>query len=118
LLTVNNEAKVRRSTKSLVLGKAKVMGYDELMEAREKRAEKDAAQEAKGKGKRGRKRTSAAVEDDIAKPKTKTTRVTEEPEPEPEPEPATTPATMSTVAGVVGNEASTAPWRVPVARMY
>jgi hypothetical protein len=68
------------------------MGYDELMEAREKRAEKDAAQEAKGKGKRGRKRTSAAVEDDIAKPKTKTTRVTEEPEPEPEPEPATTPA--------------------------
>jgi hypothetical protein len=103
---------MRRSTKSLVLGKAKIMGYDELMEAREKRAEKDAAQEAKGKGKRGRKRTSAAVEDDIAKPKTKTTRVTEEPEP------ATTPATMSTVAGVVGNEASTAPWRVPVARMY
>ncbi|KAF1938814.1 hypothetical protein EJ02DRAFT_322967, partial [Clathrospora elynae] len=42
LLTVNNEAKVRRSTKSLVLGKAKVMGYEELMEAREKRVGKDA----------------------------------------------------------------------------
>ena len=51
LLTVNNEAKVRRSTKSLVLGKAKVMGYEELVEAREKRVEKEAAQKAKGKGK-------------------------------------------------------------------
>jgi hypothetical protein len=112
LLTVNNEAKVRRSTKSLVLGKAKVMGYDELIEAREKRAKKDAAQKAKGKGKRGRKRTSAAVEDDTAEPKTKTTRVTEEPEP------ATTPATTSTVAGVVGIETAPAPWRAPVARMY
>jgi predicted LPLAT superfamily acyltransferase len=47
LQTVNNEAKVRRSTKSLVLGKAKVMGYKELMEARRKRVEKDAAQKAK-----------------------------------------------------------------------
>jgi hypothetical protein len=43
LLTVNSEAKVRQSTTSLVLGKAKVMGYEELVEAREKRAEKDAA---------------------------------------------------------------------------
>ncbi|OAG13221.1 hypothetical protein CC77DRAFT_894405, partial [Alternaria alternata] len=39
---LHNEAKVRRSTTSLVLGKAKVMGYEELVEAREKRAEKDA----------------------------------------------------------------------------
>ncbi|KAF2878543.1 hypothetical protein BDV95DRAFT_477647, partial [Massariosphaeria phaeospora] len=41
LLTVNNEAKMRRSTKSLVLGKAKVIGYEELVEAREKRVEKE-----------------------------------------------------------------------------
>lgn len=112
LLTVNNEAKVRRSTKSLVLGKAKVMGYDELKEARKKRAERDAAQDAKGKGKRGRKRTSAAVEDNTAEPKTKTTRVTEEPEP------ATTPATTLIVAAVVGIESAPTLWRAPAARMY
>jgi len=34
LTTINNEAKVRRSTKSLVLGKAKVMSYEDLVEAR------------------------------------------------------------------------------------
>ncbi|KAF5847260.1 hypothetical protein GGP41_003557 [Bipolaris sorokiniana] len=112
LLTVNNEAKVRRSTKSLVLGKAKVMGYEELVEAREKRIEKDAAQKAKGQGKRGRKRTSAAVEDDTAEPKTKAKRVTEEPQP------SITLATTSTVAAVVGIETAPAPWRAPVARMY
>jgi hypothetical protein len=40
LTTINNEAKIRRSTKSLVLGKAKVMSYEGLKEARAKRAEK------------------------------------------------------------------------------
>jgi hypothetical protein len=93
-------------TKSIVLCKAKVMGYEELIEAREKRAEKDAAQKAKGKSKRGRKRTKAAVEDDIAEPKTRKTRMNEEPEPE--------PATTSTV----GIETAPAPWRAPIARMY
>ncbi|KAF1352874.1 hypothetical protein EJ07DRAFT_61083, partial [Lizonia empirigonia] len=42
LLKVNDEAKVRRSTKSLILGKAKVMGYEELQTARAKRAETEA----------------------------------------------------------------------------
>ena len=59
LTTINDEAKVRRSTKSLVLGKAKIMSYEDLEEARAKRAEKEAAKEAKGKGKRGRKCKSA-----------------------------------------------------------
>jgi hypothetical protein len=55
LLRVNNEAKVRRSTKSLVLGKAKVMSYEDLIV---KRIEREAKEQAKmeGKGKRGRKR--------------------------------------------------------------
>jgi predicted LPLAT superfamily acyltransferase len=96
LLTVNNEAKVRRSTKSLVLGKAKVMGYEELVEAGEKRVKKEAAQRAKSKGKRGRKRTSAVVEGDTAELKTKAKRVTEEPEP------AIMLASTLTVAAVVG----------------
>ncbi|PVH91919.1 hypothetical protein DM02DRAFT_478601, partial [Periconia macrospinosa] len=42
LMTINNEAKVRRSTKPVVLGTAKVMSYEDLEEARAKRAEKDA----------------------------------------------------------------------------
>jgi hypothetical protein len=88
------------------------MGYEELVEAREKRAEKDATQKAKGKGKRGRKRKSAAVEHDTAEPKTKARRVTEEPEP------AVTLATTSTVAAVVGIETAPTPWRAPAARMY
>jgi hypothetical protein len=59
LTTINNEAKVRRSTKSLVLGKAKVMSYGDLVEARAKRVEKESAQEAKGKRRRGRKPKSS-----------------------------------------------------------
>ena len=77
LLAINNEAKVRRSTKPVVLGTAKgtarVMSYEELEEARAKRAKQDAAKEAKGKGKRGRKRknstTPEAVEDNTNKVK-------------------------------------------------
>jgi hypothetical protein len=33
LLTINDESKVRRSTKSVVLGKAKAMSYEDLKEA-------------------------------------------------------------------------------------
>jgi hypothetical protein len=68
LTTINNEAKVRRSTKSLVLGKAKVMSYEDLEEVRAKRLEKEATRAAKGKGKRGRKRKSDTLEaeEDIA----------------------------------------------------
>ncbi|USP74831.1 transposase [Curvularia clavata] len=109
LLTINNEAKVRRSTKSLVLGKAKVMGYEELVEAREKRVEKDAAQKAKGQGKRGRKRTSAVLEADKAEPNTKARRIARK---------LLSKLTTSTVAAVVGVESAPTPWRAPVARMY
>jgi hypothetical protein len=55
LRKINNEAKVRRSTNSLVLGTAKVMSYEDLEIARAKRVVKDSAQAAKGKGKHGRK---------------------------------------------------------------
>jgi hypothetical protein len=58
---MNNEAKVRRSTKSVVLGKAKVMSYEDIKEARIKRAAKDAI---KGKGKRSPKRKSIELEAD------------------------------------------------------
>jgi hypothetical protein len=68
LISMNNEAKVRRSTRSIVLGKAKVMRFEDIEVARAARAAKDVI---KGKGKRGRKRKSIAPEAD-------------EPEPEPE----------------------------------
>ncbi|KAF4612600.1 hypothetical protein G7Y89_g15579 [Cudoniella acicularis] len=60
LSSINNEAKVRRSTKSVVLGKAKVMSYEDIEEARAKRAAKEEA--TAGKGKCGRKRKSSAGE--------------------------------------------------------
>jgi hypothetical protein len=95
LTTINNEAKVRRGNQSLVLGKARVMSYKELEEVRAKRAEKDAAQEAKGKGKRGRKRKSGTLEaervtvDTVKRGRKRKSTVleaeaeAEEPEPEP-----------------------------------
>jgi len=66
LIKINNESKARRSTASVVLGKAKVMSYEDLEEARAKRAEKDAAEEAKGKRKRDRKPKNGVPEGDDA----------------------------------------------------
>ncbi len=58
---INNEAKVRRSIKSVVLGKAKVISFEDIEVARVTRAVKEVI---KGKGKRGRKRKSARLEAD------------------------------------------------------
>ena len=60
LARMNNEAKVRRSTKSVVLGKAKVMSYEDIEEARAKRAAKEQA--AADKANLGRKRKNPAEE--------------------------------------------------------
>lgn len=113
LLKVNDEAKVRRSTKPLILGRAKVMGYDELKEAREKRAEVEAATKAKDKGKRGRKRTNAALEADAAEPKQpKAIRVGKARK-------LLVPADSQVGRTLVAeDEAIPGPWRAPVARMY
>ena len=53
LTAINNEAKLRRSTKSIVLGKAKVMSYEDLVVERLEREAKE-QDKAKPKGKRGR----------------------------------------------------------------
>tara|TARA_R110002003_G_scaffold1611_1_gene23287 strand:+ start:171 stop:1004 length:834 start_codon:yes stop_codon:yes gene_type:complete len=118
LYTINNEAKVRRSTRSLVIGTAKVMTWEDLDNARTARAAKDKATAERGKGKRGRKRKVSAqeAEGDIAgeveadgqvagssrptlkgKRKTKRSRVQQQ-QPQPESDPG--------------------PWRAPVALMY
>jgi hypothetical protein len=58
LIRMNNKAKVRRSTRSVVLGKAKVMSFEDIEVAQVARAIKEVT---KGKGRRGRKRKSATL---------------------------------------------------------
>jgi hypothetical protein len=135
LTTINDEAKVRRKTKPLILGKAKVMSYEDLEEARVKRAEKDAAKEAKGEGKRSRKRRSATPEVDTATPvKTKRGRKRKSDLPEADaPEPSIKMARMSeallpesaralvvqtTRTPAVEDDIVRKPWRAPEAHMY
>ncbi len=131
LTTINNEAKVRRSTKSLVLGKAKVMSYEDLEEARAKRVVKDSAQAAKGKGKRGRKskRSLPEPEEDTAET-ARRGRKRRSAELE-APEPTNKVAQMSHAPKLAGalvmqasrthiadDEIAPEPWRAPMAQMY
>ena len=59
LIKMNNEAKVRYAIKSIILEKAKVIGFEDIEVARATRATKEVI---KGKGKRGRNRKSAVLE--------------------------------------------------------
>jgi hypothetical protein len=94
LIAMNDESKPRRSTKSVVLGKAKVMSYEDLGEAREKRAAKDTA--AAAKPKRGRKRKNGPEVEPAAKGKRARKHKSVKPEAdEPEPEPEAPEAWMS-----------------------
>lgn len=111
LLKINNEAKVRRAIRSIVLGKAKVMSYEDLMEARAKRLEKEAAEVVKERGKRGRKRKSAAPEINIPELQTKVARVGEAPEP------VQDPVQMSETQGTE-DVIAPGPGRAPVARIW
>jgi hypothetical protein len=125
LTRMNNEAKVRRSTKSPVLGQAKVMSFEDIEVARAARAAKEVIN---GKGRRGQKRKSAALEADGP----------EGDEPEPEPELEVVRATKEGIKGkgkrgrkrmTAAHEAeelelevtltidALVPWRAPVANM-
>jgi hypothetical protein len=97
LFKVNNDTKIRRSTRSVVLGRAKVMSFGELEEARSKRATKDKA--TADTKKRGRKRRGPAMEVDVA---------------------TLVPETIEMRAGDVlePTQRPASPWRAPVARMY
>jgi hypothetical protein len=106
LYSINNEAKVRRTTRSLVLsdgkGRGKVMRWEDLERARAERAARVIAAKEKGKGKRGRKRKAPEGEEEEAmpigveagpsRPKGKISKKRRVPEP--------------------------APWRAPIAVMY
>ena len=65
LLKANNEAKVRRATKSIVLGKAKVMSYNDLVAARAARIEKEATRKCGRKNDRRAKKTDSVGHDAI-----------------------------------------------------
>jgi hypothetical protein len=97
LLKVNGEAKTRRSTRSVVLGRAKVMSFQDLEEARSKRAAKDRATAEKKT--RGRKRKSAAAEENVYSSLSGDKAVE-----------------MSEV--LPSRQKPASPWRAPVARMY
>jgi hypothetical protein len=124
LTKMNNEAKTRRSTKSAILGKARVMTFEDLEAARTKRAEKEAAKEAKGKAKSGRKPKSVPAETRKATTKKgkrgrKSKSVVSEPEPEPELEPQQTRnAPMQTSGTNVTEATAVDSWKAPVARMW
>jgi len=122
LTKMNDESKVRRSTASAVLGKAKVMSYEDLDEARTKRAEKEAAKrakdkrdgetdtakEAKGKGKRGPKpKNTVLAEKTFAGKGNRGLKRKNPPEADP-PEPKAKKVRISEVSE---------PWKAPVARM-
>jgi hypothetical protein len=64
LLQVSRETQIRRKRKPIVLGKAKVMGYEDLEEAQAKRTAQEKAAAERGKGKRGRKRKAPIQEED------------------------------------------------------
>jgi hypothetical protein len=64
LFKQNKESKTRKSTSSTVVGKAKVMSYEDIVEAQAKR---DAKEAAVAKGKRGRKRKATTPEQTQAK---------------------------------------------------
>jgi hypothetical protein len=136
LTTINNKAKVWQGNQSLVLGKARVMSYKELEKVQAKRAEKDAAQEAKGKGKHGYKHKSGMPEaervtiDTVKQDqKHKSTVLEAEAEAEePEPEPSAKMAQTSKVPALsrasamqtptAEDDIMPEPWRAPVAKMW
>ncbi|KAL9605599.1 MAG: hypothetical protein Q9179_001216 [Wetmoreana sp. 5 TL-2023] len=73
LTKINNEGKVRRSTESETLGKARVMNFEDLEKARAERVVKEAAKEAKKAAKEAeegakevKKLATAQVEHEIA----------------------------------------------------
>jgi hypothetical protein len=76
-----------------VLGKAKVISYKDLEEARAKRIIKDTAKEAKGKGKQGQKRKSGTPEAEevtvykVTRGRKRQSTILEAEPEEPEPEP-------------------------------
>lgn len=130
LAKINNEAKVRRSTKSIILdaGSGIVFSYEHLVKAREDRAIKDAEKEAKkiaNKAKKAAKATQAAQAPEGKKKRGRKRKI--------DALDANTPARKATLirgskrqaveveedtVGTSEAEIPPAPWRAPVAKMW
>lgn len=109
LWRLNNEAKARRATKSVVLGKGKVMSYNDLVVARAKRAEKDAIRERKkSTGVQKRKHKRAAFDRKVASSLGS------------EPEPCVSNVDPELVRSewLIGESEDVVPFKAPEARMY
>ncbi|MCJ1363236.1 hypothetical protein MMC16_002343 [Acarospora aff. strigata] len=126
------EKHVRKLTKAGQMD-GEGMSYKDLEEARAKRAEKEAAREAKGKGKRGRKCKSATLEaeeataDEANRGRKRKSTVPEADAPEPKvkvarisnaPESARGSVVQMSGTLVVEDEIVPDPLRAPVARMW
>jgi hypothetical protein len=118
LMTVNNEAKFRRSTRADILEKSsgQVFSYEHLQDKRLKRAEEAAAKEAKGK--RGRKGKSATQETAEATGSTSTVRCDRKRKSTALEAEAGPSVPKGKVARMSGVQAVAEPWIAPVARMY
>jgi hypothetical protein len=118
----------------LVLGKAKVMSYEDLEEARAKRVLKDLNQAAKGKGKRGRKSKKSSPpepeEDTVETPRRgRKRKIAELDAPAPEqtskeagisnaPTPASAVVIQARRTQIDKDGIEPEPWRAPKARMF
>lgn len=106
LSKVNNKAKTRRKTRSDILGKARVMSFEDIEAARAKRAKQEVNRDAKSKRKRGRPKRAVLeeAEADADGEKYKKRKC----------------ATRDTIEAmaVQMEESAPQPYRAPVARMY
>ncbi|KAH8743423.1 hypothetical protein BGZ57DRAFT_349602 [Hyaloscypha finlandica] len=111
------------------------MSYEDLVEARAKRAVKEATRAAKGKGKRGRKRKSSTLEaeEDTADENTagsarrarkRKSAALDAPAPANKarisnaPKPASTLMRQASRTQIAEDEIVPEPWRAPVAKMW
>ena len=110
LADINNEAKVRRATKSKIIGTARVMSYEDLEKARAERAAKDAKKEAANETKKA-KQTGEAVGKGKRVRKGKSNGQTDAPE-------SDTMRAQINQLQIEEYVIASEPWQAPVARMW
>ena len=115
LTEINNEAKVRRAIKSHVVGTARVMSYEDIEQARAKRAEKEAANEAKRAKKAEKVLRATPTTEEAAPRKTQRGRKRKRSADAPEPE---TNMAQTTRTEVEESVMASEPWQAPVAKMW
>lgn len=118
---ISNEAKARRATKSKILGKARVMSYEDLEQARVARAAKDAKKQASKKTRKSKKAekelTAETKAEQTSTGKRKRGGNGKSNMEEGTAEPVTE---MAHTCGIEseGNAIISVPWQAPVAKMW